>query len=523
MAETGMRKWIITITVILAALLEIIDSTVVNVALTNIMGNLGATLEEVAWVVTAYAVANVIIVPLTSYLSVRFGRTNYFVFSILLFTAASFFCGHAENIWELVLFRFIQGIGGGALLSTSQAILVETFPPEEIGMATALFGMGVVVGPTVGPTLGGYITDTFNWRWIFYINIPLGMFATFMTLTYIKDSPFKRKIPPMDWLGAFLLVLGIGSLQVVLERGQSEDWFTIKEAVGLVDWITANYISVLAFVSAISIVGFLWRELTIEYPIVNLRVLKSRSLSLGAIFTFILGFGLFASVFVFPIFVQNLLGFTAEQTGLILLPGSLSTALMMPFIGTALKRKAPPQIMAAIGFVLFFIATTMLSKSTLSSGTSDFFWPLIVRGIGLSFLFVPLTTMALSGLRGPDIQQGAGLNNMMRQLGGSVGIALMTTFIASRVAFHRSTLLPYLSNLNANAVSFINGMLVRFGGSNNAEGMAYKALEGKLSQQVYLLAYMDAFFVVGLFFLACIPLLFFQRISKNVQIITDSH
>jgi DHA2 family multidrug resistance protein len=515
MSETGARKWIIVITVVLASLLELIDSTVVNVALTQIMGNLGGTLEDVAWVVTAYAVANVIIVPMTGWLSSKFGRRNYFAFSIVLFTLSSFFCGHAHSIWELVAFRFIQGIGGGALLSTSQAILMETFKPEEAGMANAIFGLGVIAGPTIGPTLGGWITDNFSWPWIFYINVPLGIIATLLTLAFIRDSKHERAIAGIDWWGIFLLVTGIGALQIVLERGQAEDWFNTP------------YIVVLTFVSAVSLVGFVWWELTTEHPVVDLRILKNRSLSIGMLFTFILGFGLFASVFVFPIFIQNLLGFTAEQTGLILLPGSLMTAFMMPFIGIMMKKGVPPNLMAGVGFVLFFISTTLLSHSTLVSGKGDFWWPLIFRGLGLSFLFVPLTTLALSSLRGKDIAQGAGLNNMMRQLGGSFGIAIMTTFISKRIALHRVNLLPNMSPLNNAYTERLNGIVASFMAKGyslvDAQHMADKALEGALVRQSMLLSYMDAFYIVGIFFLICIPLLVFQKVNKNAAIPQGAH
>jgi MFS transporter, DHA2 family, multidrug resistance protein len=508
MAEHGFKKWIITITVILAALLELIDTTVVNVSLTDIMGNLGATLEDVAWVITAYAVANVIIVPMTGWLSAKFGRTNYFTFSILLFTIASFFCGHANTIWELVAFRFIQGIGGGALLSTSQAILLETFPKEEAGMANALFGLGVVVGPTIGPTLGGYLTDNFGWPWIFFVNIPLGCLAAFMTLTFVKDSIHQMKVGRNDWLGIFLLILGVGSLQTVLERGQSEDWFSTP------------YITILAFTSVVSVICFVWWELSIEHPVVNLRVLKNRSLFVGAFFTFILGFGLFASVFIFPLFCQQLLGFTAQQTGLILMPGSLATICMMPFVGILMKKRFPPQLMAGAGFLLFFVSTYLLSKSNLQSGEGDFLVPLIIRGIGLSLLFVPLTTLALAPLPPKDIAQGAGLNNMVRQLGGSFGVALMTTFIARRVAFHRMDFLARFNIFNPAVVErksiLVNGFIAKGISPDFAGQMANKALEGILSRQTALLAYMDAFFVVGLFFLACIPLLALQRSPKKV-------
>ena len=515
MAEVGARKWIITITVILAALLELIDTTVVNVSLTNIMGNLGATLEDVAWVVTIYAVANVIIIPMTGWFSAMFGRRNYFVFSIILFTTASFFCGHATSIWELVIFRFIQGIGGGGLLTTSQAILLETFPKEEMGMANALFGMGVVIGPTIGPTLGGFITDHFNWPWIFYINIPLGAIAAFLAMTYIRESVHRREVKGVDWWGIIFLIVGVASLQIVLERGESEDWFSTP------------YIRVLAFTAVAGIVAFIWRELNTEHPIVDLRVLKNRSLALGTVFTFILGFGLFSSVFIFPIFCQNLLGFTAQQTGLILLPGSLCTALMMPFVGTMLKKGFPPQWMAAAGFTGFFIFSLMLSGSTMGSGTDDFFWPLVVRGLGLSFLFVPLTTMALSGLAPKDIAAGAGLNNMMRQLGGSFGIAIMTTFVAQRTAFHRVTLIEHINPYNSEAAARLALYTKNFLGKGfslqQAQAMANQAMNGAVVKQSLLMSYMDSFLIVGAFFLVCIPIvLIFQRKAK-AKVFADAH
>lgn len=517
LVETGFRKWIITVTVILAALLEVIDTTVVNVALTQIMGNLGATLEDVAWVITAYAVANVIIVPMTGWFSLKFGRRNYFAFSIVLFTVASFFCGHAVNIWELIAFRFIQGIGGGALLSTSQSILVETFPKKELGMATALFGLGVVIGPSIGPTMGGYITDNYSWPWIFYINIPLGILAFIMTLMYIREGKAKKDIGSVDWWGIILLIAGIGALQIVLEMGEREDWFE------------TTYIVVLAYVAVIGIICFIWRELTAEHPIVDLRVLRNKSLSLGMLFTFILGFGLFASVFVFPILCQNLLGFTAAQTGLILLPGSLMTAFMMPFVGTMLKKNFPPHVMAAAGFAIFFISTWMLSKSTMASGTDDFFWPLIVRGIGLSLLFVPLTNMALSGLEGKDIPQGTGLNNMMRQLGGSFGIALMTTFIQQRTALHRSDMISYVNPFNPafqeRISAYTKAFIAKGYALMDAQQMANKAMDGSVIKQSMLMSYMDAFFVVGIFFLVCIPivLIFQRRANTGGEVIIDAH
>jgi MFS transporter, DHA2 family, multidrug resistance protein len=499
MPQQGANKWLITITVILASVIELIDTSIVNVALPQMMGNLGATLDQIAWVVTGYVVANVIVIPMTGWFANVFGRRNYFVGSLILFTIASFFCGHATNLWELVIFRFIQGAGGGAMLSTSQAILVETFPPEELGLANGLFGLGVVVGPTVGPTLGGWITDSYSWRWIFYVNLPIGVIAVLMALAFLPESKEARKVTSIDWAGIGLLILGIGSLQIVLERGESEDWFSTQ------------YITVLAVTAVLALGGFIWRELTAEHPIVDLRVLKDRSLAVGTLFTFIMGFGLYASVFIFPVFAQNLLGFTAMQTGLILLPGSLATAVMMPVVGKLLQRGVPPQLMNALGFVSFFGFTYLLSHSTLSSGRGDFFWPLILRGVGLGLLFVPLTTLALSGLRGKDIAQGAGLTNMMRQLGGSFGIALVTTYIQLHSWVHRTTLLSHVTMYDPavrERVAAVTGGLMSKGSDlYQAQQQAYGALEGAVVQQTFLLTYMDAFRVVGIFFLVCIPLL----------------
>ncbi len=515
MAETGFRKWIITITVILASLLELIDTTVVNVSMPQIMGNLGATLMDVGWLVTAYAVANVIILPMSGWLSAKFGRRNYFVFSIALFTVASFFCGNADNIWELVLFRFIQGIGGGALLGTSQAILVETWPKEQLGMATAMFGLGVVVGPTLGPTLGGWITDHFSWPWIFYVNIPLGIIAILFALSYIKDSTLVRKIGSVDWLGIFLLAVGVGSLQIVLEKGESEDWFE------------TTYIIVLAIASVLSIILFIYHELTTEHPVVDLRILKNRELSIGMFTTFILGFGLFGSVFVFPIFCQNLLGFTAQQTGELLIPGGLATIFMMPMVGKLLQRKFPPQLMATGGFLLFFLFTYLLSSSTLLSGESDFYLPLIIRGMGLALLFVPLTTLALGSLSPANIAQGTGLNNMMRQLGGSFGVALVTTFIHLRQAGHRNDLLTNVNSyspvFNERYQMLYNGFLSKGYDADAAQKLAYKAVDFSVIKQTYLMTYTDAFWFIGIFFILSIPLLFLQRFNRTAKIAVDAH
>src|SRR5580692_1843471 len=469
MAEHGLRKWIITITVIVASLLELIDTTIVNVALPDIMGNLGATLDDAGWIVTGYAVANVIILPMSGWLGDRFGRKNYFLASILIFTIASFLCGNANSLETLIVFRLIQGLAGGGLISTGQAILLETWPPSEVGMATALFGLGAVVGPTVGPTLGGLITDNLSWQWIFYVNIPVGAIAAFCVSTFVRESPKYGQGKRIDWWGIFFLALGVGALQVVLEKGEDKDWFQTW-------WITA-----LIFTTVISAICFVWREVSIDYPVVNFKILRHRSFAIGIFTSYALGVALYGSTFIFPVFCQNLLGFTAKQTGLILLPGGVATILCMPFVGNLLKKGVPAQFMSAGGFILFFIFCWMLYGSTLQSGTGDFWWPLIIRGIGMAILFVPLTTLAISELRGPEIGQGTGLNNMMRQLGGSFGIAIMTTIIHIRQAKHRSDLLSNINPYNNAFVQRLNmleqGFVAKGFTLEQARQMAYQAME----------------------------------------------
>ena len=345
LVEYGFRRVIITITAVLCALLEIIDTTIVNVALNDMRGSLGATLTDIAWVITAYAIANVIIIPMTSWLSKQFGRRNYFAASIIIFTISSFLCGNATNIWELVAFRFIQGMGGGALLVTAQTIITESYPIAKRGMAQAIYGMGVIVGPTLGPPLGGYLVDHFSWPYIFYINIPLGIIATFLTILFVRSPKYgdKLKANQVDWWGIILLATFIGSLQFVLEHGQQDDWFEDGTIVTL---------SVMA---AFGLVLFIWRELTYKYPVVNLRVLRDTNLSIGTVLTFILGFGLFGSTFIIPIYTQSILGWTATDAGLLLIPSSITTGLMMPIIGKLLERGVPQKILAAAGFGVFFL------------------------------------------------------------------------------------------------------------------------------------------------------------------------
>lgn len=519
LVEYGFRRTIITITAVLCALLEIVDTTIVNVALNNMRGSLGATLTDVAWVITAYAIANVIVIPMTSWLSQQFGRRNYFAASIIIFTVASFMCGNADNIWELVAFRFIQGLGGGALLVTAQTIITESYPIEKRGMAQAIYGMGVIVGPTLGPPLGGYIVDHFSWPYIFYINVPIGVIATLLTLTFVRSPKYgeKLKANQVDWLGIGLLSAFIGSLQYILEHGQQDDWFN------------DTTICVLSVVSSLGLFFFIWRELVYKYPIVNLSVLKDSNLKVGVIMSFIMGFGLYGSTFIVPIYTQSILGWTATDAGLLLVPSSITVAIFMPFIGKMIQRGVPQTYLVALGFLSFFIFTYWMHvEMTPDTGTEHMFWPLIVRGIGLGLLFVPITTLSLSNLKGKSIGEGAAFTGMMRQLGGSFGIAIITTFIARLGQEHRMNLISYLDPTKVNVQDRLHalqrGFMSKGFSPDVALQKAYKILDFSVTKQATVLSYMDIFLYLGLLFLFCIPfILLVKKGKKKVDISEALH
>src|SRR5512143_2085130 len=354
------HRWIIAITVTLASILEILDTSIVNVAIPHMMGSLGATLDQITWVSTGYIVANVIVLPVTGWMSAYFGRRRYFAGSIALFTLASILCGNSHSLMELVMFRIVQGLGGGALLSTAQATLYEVFPPEEYGSAMAIFGLGVMVGPTLGPTLGGWITDTWSWPWIFYINVPFGALAFVLSLAYVRNSRYARRVEAVDWTGLALLALGIGMLQTMLERGERLDWFASREIV--------TY----AVVGGLSLASFVWHELHTEHPVIDLRILANRQFGTGCVVGAILGLCLYATVFVLPVYLQQSLHFTANQTGLVILPGALASAFTMAVMARTLGR-TDGRVVAAIGAVMFAIAMWQWSRFTLQSGFGDFF------------------------------------------------------------------------------------------------------------------------------------------------------
>lgn len=500
-------KIIIVLTCISAAIMELIDTSIVNVALTNISGNLGATIEDASWVITAYAIANVIIIPMTGFLAQYFGRKNYYLGSIILFTLASIMCGNSGNLWELVFWRFIQGIGGGALLSTSQSILFDTFPVAQRGVASAMFGVGIVMGPTLGPTLGGLIIDHYAWPLIFNINIPFGIAAAFLTYFFVEDSVHHTSKPSIDWLGIMLLAAAVGSLQYVLERGEANDWLADES------------IRIFLIVTIVSVVGFIWWEWRQEEPVVNIRLLKDPNLTLTTLLTFVSGFALFTSVFVYPLLLQRVLGYTPTMVGMSLLPSALASIVVMPIVGKRLQAGDSPKIFITVGFLIVMIYGWMLYQRTnMNAGMDDFFLPLMVRTVGISMMAVTLTNQAVVGLSPRDIPQGVALNNMMRQLGGAFGIAIMNTYITNRFAIHRTDLISNITEGSANFIerntALLQGVGSKLAVTANAQQQAYQILDLSVTKQAYLLTYADAFLFSTVAVLAVFPIIFALRNKK---------
>lgn len=515
---SNLRQNFLIFIVILAAIMELIDTSIVNVALNYMSGNLGSTLEDTSWVITSYAIANVIIIPITSFLTTKLGRRNYYIGSIILFTFCSMMCGQAGNIWTLVFFRFIQGLGGGALLSVSQVIVFEIFPKEKQGVASALFGVGVFVGPTIGPTLGGFITENYSWPWIFYINVPLGALAAISCFFLLSEPIVKQTIKRVDWTGIGLLAVGIGSLQTVLERGETDDWFA------------ANYIIWLTVTAIICLTSFVLWELKIKDPVVNLRVLKSKTLSVAAVLTFVTGLGLFTSVYLTPVVAQRLLGFTPSQTGLLLLPGAIIAIFGLIISARLLQKGLSPIIIIIVGFALFIYFNWRMSGLTLETSGGEITFTLIFRAVGLALLTVPLTALAVSSLEDKDIPQGAALNNMMRQLGGSFGISIFNTYLARRIALHRVDLISQITLTDPQTVLRLQSYTSYFHNKGysifDAQSKALKLIDQVVIRQSTLLSYNNAFFLLGLIFVAALPLLLIavgQAKRKGGPVILSDH
>jgi DHA2 family multidrug resistance protein len=487
-------------------MLQLIDTSIVNVAIPHIMGNLGADVAQASWVITAYVFANVIVIPMSGWLAEFFGRKKYYLISIVLFIVASVFCGQASGIWELVIFRFIQGVGGGGLIPTSKTILIENYPPKDLSLAMALFGMGVVIGPTIGPTLGGWLTTSYSWRWIFYVNVPIGIIAFMMAFINVENVGAKlARARSVDWWGIFLLFAGFGSLQILLQEGQRKNWFDSSFII----WLTA--------VAFIGIIAFVWRELTAEDPVVDLKVLRHRNLAVGSGFGFVLGLGIYSSVFVFPLYLEDLLGYSALQTGLLLIPSAATAALMMPIVSFLLRRGAKARIIATFGFIMFFVFSWIMSSQSLHSGASDFYLPLVLRGVGLGSLSVPINTITMWGLEGHDLAEGSALSSITRSLGGSIGIAMITVFLQRRNALHWNRLVSNITNFDYTTRNQMQNLTHKFISSGSAPSVAhhqaYQSIAGTVMRETHMMSYNDIFLAVGVMFLICIPFLVLMKIK----------
>jgi DHA2 family multidrug resistance protein len=501
------HKYLIAFAVVLAALMQVIDSSIVNVALPDMMGNLGANLDEIAWVTTGYILASVIVIPLTGWLGDMLGRKRYFVGSIVLFTISSFLCGASHSLGALIFWRVVQGLGGGALMTVSQAVLFESFPTEEAGMAMALFGLGVMVGPTIGPTLGGWLTDNYGWPWIFYINLPVGILAAVMIAAYVHDPEGRRRPPSIDYVGIALLAVSVGAIQYVLEHGQREDWFD------------SSLITTLVVIGIIGGVFLLWRELTTEHPVIDFRVLRHRQMWVGTLLGVIMGVGLYAMSLTLPLFMQNNLHMTAEQTGIVMLPGAIATAVSMAVAGR-LTNRVDPRLLIATGVVIFAEAAWQLSKITGASGSTDFFWPLILRGVGLGLMFVPLTTITLAELTPHELPQGTGLYNFFRQLGGSFGIAVIATLLARFTTQTHAVLVEHVTAGAPETVARVEmlarGVMARGGvDSWTAHQSALQILNAQVNGQASVIAYSRVYVLSAAIIIVLIPLLALIRQTRR--------
>ncbi|HEY1883594.1 MAG TPA: DHA2 family efflux MFS transporter permease subunit [Candidatus Cybelea sp.] len=475
---------LITITVMLGLIMAIIDTTIVNVAISTIGGNLGATVDEVAWVATGYILANVVVMPLNGWLTALLGRKAFYATSLAVFTIASFFCGTARSIWVLVFYRIVQGLGGGALQPTAQAIMFETFPPERRGAAMAIFGMGAMVGPAIGPALGGWIVDNANWPLIFYINVPIGIAAFLMTLAFIPDPKYIAKPKGgIDFIGLGLLTAGLATMQFVLEQGERDEWFSSRA------------IQVCTVVSVVALVTFVLKALRDRHPIVDLKVFKFRSFSVGSFLGIIMGFGLYGTALILPLFFQSLLGFTAFDTGLALMPGAFSTAISMLIIGRILNR-IDGRWSIVFGTLLFAWSTWMLGGLSVQAGYWDVFWPRVIQGFALGFLFVPLTTISLGDVPVPEMAGATGVFTLLRQLGGSLGIAILTTMLTHQTAIAWNVLAS---------------------GVTQSHGYSIGQLTQMVSQQSAMIAYNYLFRATAIVFVLSTPLVFLIKKPKRVR------
>jgi len=512
--RAGYNPWLIAVVVSMATFMEVLDTSIANVSLPHIAGSVSATQDEATWVLTSYLVSNAIILPISGWLATVIGRKRFYMTCVALFAASSLLCGLAPNLPLLVFFRVLQGIGGGGLAPSEQAILTDTFPPQKRGMAFAVYGIAVVVAPAIGPTLGGWITDNFSWRWIFFINVPVGLLSLFLSNLVVVDPPElearRKKLWKtglnVDYIGFALVALGLGCLQVVLDKGQEDDWFG------------SRFITIFTVVSVISLVLCVIRELTTPHPIVDLPLMKDRTFLVSNIIMFMVGFILYGSTVLIPQFLQVLLGYTATDAGLAITPGGFVVMLMMPLVGT-LVSKYPAKYLIMFGLAVSSASLYHMTSFNLLIDYRTVAWARVFQATGLAFLFVPINTAAYAGLPREKSNNASALLNLARNIGGSFGISLVTTIIARRSQFHQSVLVDRFSTYNSAygaMVANLGRRLGSTGGSGSVLGaeQARGVLNSMLLRQSSMLAYIDAFYVLSVSALVMIPLVMLMRSNK---------
>jgi DHA2 family multidrug resistance protein len=506
-SDRHINPWLIAVSVMFATFMEVLDTTVVNVSLPHIAGSLSASIDEATWALTSYLVANAIILPMTGWLASVFGRKRLLMASVVGFTVSSFLCGLAPTLWMLIVFRVMQGATGGALQPLSQAVLLEAFPPHERGKAMGFWALGIVVAPILGPVLGGWLTDSYSWRWVFYINIPVGIASIVMTKLFIFDPPYlRRETERVDYWGIGMLVVGIGALQILLDKGQQEDWFS------------SSFITALAVVSGVTLVALVVRELTTDHPIVDLRVFKERSYAVGVFLMSVVGFVLYGSLVLLPIMLQTLLGYPSLQAGIAMAPRGVGSFIMMPLTGIMTGRFDPRKLLS-IGLVIGGLTLIWLSRLNLQAGYWDFFWPQIIQGAGLSLLFVPLTTVSMDAIPRERMGNATSLFNLMRNIGGSIGIAVTGTILQRQRQTTATLLGEHISlydNTTQSLLSQItNGFIAAGSDAVTAANRAYEVLHGILFREASMVAFVMLFRLLGVIFLVMIPLVLIMRRPKG--------
>ena len=499
------NPWFIALTVTLATFMEVLDTSIANVSLPHIAGGLAAGVDESTWILTSYLVSNAIVLPMSGWFSSLIGRKRFYMSCVAVFTISSFLCGLAPNLATLILFRVLQGAGGGGLQPSEQSILADTFSPEKRGMAFAVYGMAVVVAPAIGPTLGGFITDNYSWRWIFYINVPIGIISMLLTSRVIKDPPHlsgarREGGIKIDYIGLGLLAIGLGALQVVLDKGQREDW------------LESHVILILSIISAAALVAVVFWEWRTEHPIIDLKLFRDRSFAIGNSMMFMLGFILLGTTLLLPLFTQTMMGYTAEKAGLALMPGGLVILACMPAVGFLLSKYDPRRIMI-FGLCMLTGALFYMSHFNLYIDFQTAALARIIQGSGLACLFVPINTVAYSYLPPGKNNAASGLINLARNVGGSVGISFVTTMLARRAQFHRAQLSAHLNPANPRVQQMLQGAsgALRAGSGPEATRQAYGLLQRMLERQSTMLSYIDNFHVLAIVTMAMIPFVFLIR------------